>query len=335
VVPAAAPPDDFADVVGQDAAKRALEIAAAGAHNVLLIGPPGAGKTMLARRLPSILPTLDDDEALEVLTIRSVAGLPVDRAEPARPFRAPHHTISCAGLVGGGSTPRPGEVTLAHRGGLFLDELLEFPRHVLDALRQPMEDGCVLIARAAGALAYPARFTLVAATNPCPCGRAGEGTGAAGACACSPADVARYQARLSGPLADRIDMHIRVGALPPRAIGAAPTGEPSADIRERVERARATQRARGTVPPDAPRTAHAGRALVGPAHLTPAARGLLATAAERLALSARAYFRVARVARTIADLDGLPRAGPEQVAEALRFRPATATPAPSAASARG
>jgi magnesium chelatase family protein len=186
--------------------------------------PAGAGKTMLARRLPSVLPPLDDAEALEVLAIRSVAGLPAVDA-PARPFRAPHHTVSTAGLVGGGSPPRPGEVSLAHHGVLFLDEMLEFPRHVLDALRQPLEDGHVTIARAVATLAYPARFTLVGAMNPCPCGRAGEPDAH---CTCTPADVERYLARLSGPLADRIDMHIRVGAVPPRAIGARTAGEGSA-----------------------------------------------------------------------------------------------------------
>jgi magnesium chelatase family protein len=316
--------DDFADVVGQDSAKRALEIAAAGGHNVLLVGPPGAGKTMLARRLPSILPALADRELLDVLTIRSVAGLASQTGTDAvvRPFRAPHHTISAAGLVGGGSPPRPGEVSLAHLGVLFLDELLEFPRHVLDAMRQPLEDGRVVIARAAGALEYPARFTLVAATNPCPCGRAGA---AAGGCTCTPADVARYQARLSGPLADRIDMHIHVAAVPPRAIGSAPPGEGSAAIRARVEVARAAQRERYARQPSVGCNAQAsGRALAAPGHLSHPARDLLAAAAERLDLSARAYFRVIKVARTIADLDGRPTIAPEHVAEALRSRPATA-----------
>ena len=321
--------DDFADVVGQDAAKRALEIAAAGGHHVALIGPPGAGKTMLARRLPSVLPPLDDAEALEVLAIRSVAGLPAVDA-PARPFRAPHHTVSTAGLVGGGSPPRPGEVSLAHHGVLFLDEMLEFPRHVLDAMRQPLEDGHVTIARAIATLAYPARFTLVGAMNPCPCGRAGEPDAH---CTCTPADVERYLARLSGPLADRIDMHIRVGAVPPRAIGARTTGEGSGAVRARVAAARERQHTRYAAVPDVTCNAQASsRWLDRHAGVEPAARDLLVTAADRMRLSARAYFRVLKVARTIADLECHSSVAPAHVAEALRSRPAA--PAPPA-DARG
>ncbi len=316
---------DFSDVVGQPAAKRALEVAAAGGHNVLLIGPPGAGKTMLARRMPTILPALTEEEALEVIAIHSVAGvLDLDGPlPPPRPFRSPHHTVSGAGLIGGGSVPRPGEVSLAHCGVLFVDELLELPRYVLDALRQPLEDGRVVISRALGTVSFPARFTLVAAMNPCPCGRSGDPTGV---CRCSAGDVTRYRSRLSGPLADRIDMHLTVGAVALRALGGRDRVETSAQVRTRVEAARARQRERyKTVPSVTCNAQAAGRWLDASTAVDPDARELLTTAAERLGFSARGYHRVLRVARTIADLSNQDAITPESVAEALRYRPATAT----------
>ncbi|MDR1360387.1 MAG: YifB family Mg chelatase-like AAA ATPase [Deltaproteobacteria bacterium] len=310
---------DFLDVKGQEQAKRAVEIAAAGGHNLLFLGPPGSGKTMLSRRIPSILPPLTFEESLEVTKIYSVAGL-LKAGQSLirdRPFRAPHHTVSAYGLTGGGMYPKPGEISLAHRGVLFLDELLEFQKHTLEILRQPLEQGSVTVTRAVQSVTYPADFMLVAAMNPCPCGYL---TDARKACTCSPMDIRRYRARLSGPLLDRIDLHVEVPSVPYADLAAGRIGRSSAEMRANVHAARAVQTARYRDTPFRANADLSGRALE--IHCRPGGEGhaFLRSAVESLRLSARAYTRVLRIARTIADLDGREEISTAHLAEAVNCR---------------
>jgi len=314
---------DFSDIKGQEHVKRGLEVAAAGAHNLIMSGPPGSGKTLLARALPTILPPMDIDEALEVTRIYSVRGLlpPETPLVRERPFRSPHHTTSHAGLVGGGSWPRPGEISLAHRGVLFLDELPEFNSQTLEVLRQPIEDRRVSIARASGTISFPANVTLVAAMNPCPCGFFGDPVRE---CRCASSAVARYQKRISGPLLDRIDIHLEVPRIAYEQLADKRAGEASAAVRGRVEAAREVQSQRFTEG-DVRTNADMGpREVQQYARLDAQGEQLMRTAVRQLALSARAYHRVLKLSRTIADLAGCEQIQVGHVAEALQYRPRVA-----------
>ncbi len=315
---------DMHDIRGQEQAKRAFEIAAAGGHNMLLKGPPGSGKTLLARTLPSILPRLTLDEALEVTKIYSVCGMLDKPLITTRPFRSPHHTTSHIGLIGGSATPKPGEISLAHRGVLFLDELPEFPRHVLEALRQPLEDGIVTIARANGRVAFPAKFMLVAAQNPCPCGYLGDKTHS---CSCSTSQILRYQKKISGPLLDRIDIHLEVPAVKTDKLTDQEENmnETSESIQKRVQKARDFQTKRFEELNITCNAEMSQKEIKKFCELSKESHTLLQLAVTKMNLSARSYYRIIRLARTIADLENKLEIAPSHIAEALQYRPKTDT----------